>query len=64
LIDNVGDLHDKWLAMDFIKRLRSQQKFESEKDLSSQIAKDCKKAKEILATESKEKGKLNKKNGN
>jgi riboflavin kinase/FMN adenylyltransferase len=48
LTDDVGDLHDKWLAMDFIKRLRSQQKFETEAELAAQIEKDCKKAKEIL----------------
>ena len=48
LIDDVGDLHDKWLAMDFIKRIRDQQKFETESQLGEQIAKDCKKAKEIL----------------
>ena len=59
LTDDVGDLHDKWLAMDFIKRIRDQQKFETESELSAQIANDCEKAKEILATESTEKGKLN-----
>jgi len=48
LIGEVGDLHDKWLAMDFVKRIRDQQKFETEKDLSAQIAKDCEKAREIL----------------
>jgi len=51
LTDDVGDLHGKWVAMDFIKHLRSQIKFASEKELSAQIAKDCKKAKEVLATE-------------
>lgn len=51
LTDDVGDLHDKWLAMDFIKRIRDQQKFETESQLSEQIAKDCEKAKEILATD-------------
>ena len=49
LIDDVGELYDKWLAMDFIQRIRSQQKFDTEKDLSDQIAKDCEMAKEILA---------------
>ncbi len=58
LTDDVGDLHDKWLAMDFIKRIRDQQKFETESQLSAQIAKDCEKVKEILATEDTEKGKL------
>ena len=51
LIDDVGDLHGKWLAMDFIKRLRSQKRFKSEKELSTQIANDCEKAKNILATD-------------
>jgi len=48
LIDDVGDLHRKWLAMDFIERLRSQKRFKSEKELAAQIAKDCEKAKQIL----------------
>ena len=48
LIDNVADLTGKWLAIDFIERIRSQKKFETEKDLVEQIARDCEKAKEIL----------------
>ena len=48
LVDDVGDLHGRWLAVDFIQRIREQRKFDSEKDLAAQIAKDCKKAKEIL----------------
>lgn len=48
LIDDVGELYDKWLAMDFIQRIRSQQKFDTEKDLTDQIAKDCEKTKAIL----------------
>ncbi len=48
LTGDVGDLRGEWLAMDFIKRLRDQQKFETQADLSAQIAKDCEKAKEIL----------------
>jgi len=51
LMENVGELIGKWLAMDFMKQLRSQIKFDSEKELSAQIAKDCKKAKEVLATD-------------
>ena len=51
LTDDIGGLHGEWLAMDFIKRLRDQQKFPTEADLSAQIAKDCEKAKKILATE-------------
>jgi len=50
LTDDVGDLHGKWLAMDFIKRIRDQQKFETESELAEQIAKDCEKARKVLAT--------------
>ena len=50
LIDKVADLTDKWLAIDFIERIRSQQRFGTEKDLAAQIARDCEKAKEILGT--------------
>lgn len=45
----VGDLRGKWLAMDFVRRLREQMKFDSHAELAAQIAKDCKQAKEILA---------------
>jgi len=41
--------------MDFIKRLRNQIKFDSKNALAKQIAKDCEKAKDILATEDTEK---------
>jgi len=51
LVENVGRLYDKWMAMDFVARIRDQQKFETEAELSAQIAKDCEEAKEILATE-------------
>jgi riboflavin kinase/FMN adenylyltransferase len=50
LADNAERFTGRYMAMDFIERIRSQQKFETEKELSEQIAKDCKKAKEILAT--------------
>jgi riboflavin kinase/FMN adenylyltransferase len=50
LMEDIGQLYDKWLAMDFVQRIRGQQKFQAESQLSAQIAKDCKKAKEILAT--------------
>ena len=49
LINNVGRLYDKWLAMDFIQRIRDQKKFKTDSALSAQIAKDCKKAKKILS---------------
>jgi len=43
-----GDLYGKWFSMDFVKRIRGQQKFETEKELSAQIANDCEKTKQIL----------------
>jgi len=43
---------DKWLAMDFIQRIRGQRKFKTETELSAQIAKDCENAKQILVTNS------------
>ena len=51
LTENPGDIHDKWLAMDFIEYIRCQRKFNNEADLADQIAKDCEKAKEILPTD-------------
>ena len=48
LTGNVDDLRDKYLAIDFVERIRSQQKFGSEEELSAQIAKDCETAKKIL----------------
>jgi FAD synthase len=44
------ELIGKWMAMDFVERIRSQERFGTEKELSEQIAKDCKKAKRILTT--------------
>jgi len=41
----------QWMAMDFVKHIRPQHRFESPKDLAAQIAKDCLSAKQILATE-------------
>ncbi len=43
-----GDLYGKYLAMDFVEFIRHQQKFSSPQQLSTQIAKDCQYAKEIL----------------
>ncbi|MCJ7674360.1 MAG: bifunctional riboflavin kinase/FAD synthetase [Sedimentisphaerales bacterium] len=48
LIENVGDLIGKYMAMDFVERIRSQHKFKTSEELSAQIAKDCQKAKELL----------------
>lgn len=45
----VEDLSDKWLAMDFVERLRPQQRFKNSEALVEQIEKDCSKAKKILA---------------
>ena len=48
LVDDVGKLTGKWMAMDFVQRLRDQMKFGTETKLSEQIARDCEKTKEIL----------------
>jgi riboflavin kinase/FMN adenylyltransferase len=48
LIEDVGPLYGKWLAMDFIERLREQQRFKTDAELSAQIAKDCIVARKIL----------------
>ena len=48
LAEDAGDSSSKWMAMDFVKKIREQRKFETEKELSAQIAKDCEKAKGIL----------------
>ena len=48
LADDVGDLIGKFMAMDFINHIRSQKKFNTEKQLAEQIANDCKNAKQIL----------------
>ena len=49
LTDDVPDSKDKWMAMEFIQHIRTQQKFASEQELIDQITMDCKKAKKILA---------------
>ncbi|MHC4336641.1 MAG: bifunctional riboflavin kinase/FAD synthetase [Planctomycetota bacterium] len=48
LTENVPELVGKWLAMDFVKHLRDQKKFDTEKDLAGQIKKDCENVKQIL----------------
>jgi riboflavin kinase/FMN adenylyltransferase len=48
LNDKIETETDKYMAMDFIKRIRSQHKFKTPNDLSAQIAKDCQTAKQIL----------------
>jgi riboflavin kinase/FMN adenylyltransferase len=49
LKENVKGRIGRFMAMDFIRRIRSQHKFKSPEKLSAQIAKDCQSAKEILA---------------
>ena len=51
LKENVGALVGKYMAMDFVQRIRGQHKFKTPEDLSKQIAKDCKEAKDILPTD-------------
>jgi riboflavin kinase/FMN adenylyltransferase len=46
---NLGDASGKWLAMDFVERIRPQKRFESPQILAEQIAKDCDTAKQILS---------------
>ena len=45
---DLGDSKDKWMAMEFIQHIRTQQKFASEQELIDQITKDCETAKKIL----------------
>ncbi|MBM4025413.1 MAG: bifunctional riboflavin kinase/FAD synthetase [Planctomycetes bacterium] len=45
----VGDMTGRWMAMDFVQRLRSQHKFNTPEELTAQIAKDCAAARQILA---------------
>jgi riboflavin kinase/FMN adenylyltransferase len=49
LNEDVEDLSGKYLAMDFVQHIRGQKRFETKQQLAEQIAKDCKKAKSILA---------------
>ena len=48
LIKEVPEVAEKWVAMDFVRRMRSQHKFASIEELTKQIERDCIKAKEIL----------------
>ncbi|MBN1392972.1 MAG: riboflavin biosynthesis protein RibF [Sedimentisphaerales bacterium] len=48
LVENAERFSGRWMAMDFIERIRSQQKFETEKDLAEQIDRDCRKTQQIL----------------
>lgn len=48
LIEGVGDMTGRWMAMDFVQRIRSQHKFGTPEELARQIAKDCQVARTIL----------------
>ena len=48
LEENVEELSGKWLAMDFVERIRSQQRFENHEELKLQIKADCMAAIKIL----------------
>jgi riboflavin kinase/FMN adenylyltransferase len=48
LVKQVDNMTDKWMAMDFLGRLRSQHKFSTPEALAKQIAKDCETAKKML----------------
>ena len=56
LVENVGKLEGKWMAMDFVDFIRHQHKFKNIEDLQTQIARDCEQAKIVLATEDTENG--------
>ena len=57
LTGDVGDLHGKWLATDFIKHIRPQRKFNTLKELAKQIANDCKEAQQVLCLANVQKSK-------
>jgi riboflavin kinase/FMN adenylyltransferase len=48
LNENLPDLTGKWLAMDFVRRIRPQQRFDSRQALQQQITADCRAAAQIL----------------
>ncbi len=50
LVESVGELYNKHIAMDFIQQIRPQEKFDTEPALAAQIAEDCKEVKRVLAT--------------
>jgi len=45
----MNHLYGKYMAMDFVQRIRGQTRFASEPQLAEQIQKDCQSAKEILS---------------
>jgi len=48
LTGDLGDMTGKWMAMDFMERLRSQHKFSTPQELVAQIQKDCETARQVL----------------
>jgi riboflavin kinase/FMN adenylyltransferase len=48
LVENAEQFKSQWMSMGFIKRIRGQQKFETEKALAGQIGRDCRKAQQLL----------------
>ncbi|MHC5092285.1 MAG: riboflavin kinase, partial [Planctomycetota bacterium] len=44
LEDDVENLRNKWLGLDFMRFIRHQQRYETKDDLKKQIQKDCDKA--------------------
>lgn len=49
VLDFEGDLYDQEMTLHFVRRLRSEMKFESLDILQQQIARDCDKARQVLA---------------
>jgi riboflavin kinase / FMN adenylyltransferase len=49
LFDYQADLYGQWLCCAFIERLRDEEKFESVEALRSQMARDCTRARTVLA---------------
>jgi riboflavin kinase/FMN adenylyltransferase len=49
LTEKLADMTGKWMAMDFVQRLRGQHKFSTPEELIAQIAKDCEAARAALA---------------
>lgn len=48
LSESPGDIYGKFMAMDFVGRLRNQQRFETQEKLVEQIHHDCRQARELL----------------
>ncbi len=51
LLDDAPDIYDQCLNVSFVERIREDRKFTGHADLAAQIAKDCDKARQILATD-------------